>query len=71
MYPVGKAYLASHFCIGHVLEMRLIDLYIYILMHVDALLWFCYVSLFMMLWNVNAYVLYYYTVCVLFRHDYA
>ena len=30
----------------------------------DALLWFYYVSLFMMMWNVNAYVMYYYTVCV-------
>ena len=39
--------MASRFCIGHVLDMRLIDLYLYIfLMHVDALLWFHYVSLF-------------------------
>ena len=41
-------------------------------MHVDALLWFYYVSLFMMLWNANAYVMYYYTVCVFFNmimHD--
>ena len=33
-------------------------------MHVDALLWFYYVSLFMMLWNANVYVMYYYIVCV-------
>ena len=33
-------------------------------MHVDVILWFYYVSLFIMLWNVNAYVMYYYTVCV-------
>ena len=49
------------------------DLYLYIFfMHVDALLWFYYVSLFMMLWNANAYVMYYYTVCVFFNmimHD--
>ena len=30
MYPAEKAYVASHFCIGHVWDMRLIDLYIYI-----------------------------------------
>ena len=28
VYPVEKAYVASHFCIGHVLDMRLIDIYI-------------------------------------------
>ena len=47
--------------------MRLMDLYLYIFfMHVDALLWFYYVSLFIMLWNENAYVMYYYTLCVFF-----
>ena len=46
-------------------DMRLMDLYLYIfLMHMDALLWFYYVSLFFMLWNANSYVMYYYTVCV-------
>ena len=60
--------MASHF----VLDMWIIELYIYIfLTHVDALLWFYYVSIFMMLWNENAYVMYYYTVCVFFRHNYA
>ena len=50
VYPIEKEYVASHFCIGHVLDMRLISLYLYIfLMHVDVLLWFYYVSLFMML----------------------
>ena len=49
-----------------------IDLYPYIfLMHVDALLWFHYVSLLIMLWNANVYVMYYYIVRVFFRHDYA
>ena len=39
--------------------------FIYIfLTHVDALLWFYYVSLFIMLWDANVYVMYYYTVCV-------
>ena len=39
--------------------------FIYIfLMHVDALLWFHYVSLFIIPWNANIYVMYYYTVCV-------
>ena len=53
------------FCIGHNADMGLMDLYLYILlMHMDALLWFYYVSLFCMLWNANAYVMYYYTVCV-------
>ena len=53
------------FCIGHIVDMRLMDLCLYIfLTHVDALLWFYYVSLFIMLWNANAYVMYYYTVCV-------
>ena len=57
--------MASHFCIGHVMDMRLMNLYLYIfLMHMDALLWFYYVSLFIMLWNANAYVMYCYTVCV-------
>ena len=57
--------MASRFCIGHVVDMRLMDLYLYIcLTHMDALLWFYYVSLFIMLWNANAYVMYYYTVCV-------
>ena len=37
----------------------------------DALLWFYYMSLVMILWNENSYVMYYYTVCVFFRHDYA
>ena len=49
------------------------DLYTYIFFtHVDALLWFYYVILFMMLWNANAYVMYYYIVCVFFNmimHD--
>ena len=41
------------------------DLYLYIFfMHVDALLWFHYVRLFIMLWDANVYVMYYYTVCV-------
>ena len=41
------------------------DLYLYIfLMHVDVLLWFYDLSLFIMLCNANAYVMYYYTVCV-------
>ena len=45
VYPTEKAYVASHFCIGHVLDMRLIDLYIYIyLTHVDALFMVLYVS---------------------------
>ena len=58
--------MASHFCIGHVVDMRLMDLYLctIFLMHVDVLLWFYYVSLFIMLWNANAYVMYYYTLCV-------
>ena len=57
--------MASHFCIGHVVDMQLMDLYLYIfLTHADALLWFYYVSLFIMLWNANAYVMYYYIVCV-------
>ena len=60
--------MASHFCIGHVLDMQLMDLYLYIfLTHVDALLWFYYVSLFIMLWKANAYVMYYYTVCIFFN----
>ena len=48
-------------CFGHATD-RFI--YIYILTHVDALLWFYYVILFMMLWNANVYVMYYYIVCV-------
>ena len=51
--------------------MRFIYLYIF-LTHVDVLLWFYSVSLFMMSWNENAYVMYYYTVCVFFNmimHD--
>ena len=57
--------MASPFCIGHVVDMRLMDLYLHIFFtHMDALLWFHYVSLFIMLWNANAYVMYYYTVCV-------
>ena len=57
--------MASRFCIGHVVDMRLMDLYLYIfLTHVDALVWFHYVSLFNMLWDANVYVMYYYTVCV-------
>ena len=41
------------------------DLYLYIfLMHMDALLWFHYVSLFIMLWDANVYVMYYYSVGV-------
>ena len=51
--------------------MRFIYLYIF-LTHVDVLLWFYYVILFMMMWSVNAYVMYYYTVCVFFNmimHD--
>ena len=55
-------------CFGHAT-----DRFIYIfLMHVDVLLWFYYVSLFMMLWNANVYVMYYYTVCVFYNmimHD--
>ena len=43
--------------------MQLIYLYVF-LTHMDALLWFYYMSLFMMMWNANAYVMYYYTVCV-------
>ena len=31
----------------------------------DALLWFYYVSLFMMPWNANVYVMYYHILCVL------
>ena len=63
--------MAYHFvlaCFGHATY-----LFIYIfLMHMDVLLWFYYVSLFsLMVWNANAYVMYYYTVCVFFRHDYA
>ena len=54
--------MASHFGIGHVTD-GFISIYIF-LMHVDLLLWFHYVSLFIMLWNANAYVMYYYTVCV-------
>ena len=63
--------MASHFSIGHVVDMRIIYLYIFF-MHVDVILWFYYVSLFMMLWNANAYVMYYYTMCVFFNmimHD--
>ena len=42
-----------------------LSIYLYIFFtHVDALLWFYDVSLFIMLWNANAYVMYYYTVCV-------
>ena len=55
--------MAPHFCIGHVVDMRLMDLYLF-LMHMDALLWFYYVSLFIMLWDANVYVMYYYNVCV-------
>ena len=52
---------------GDVVDMQLMDLYLYIfLMHVDAPLWFYDVSLFNMLWNANAYVMYYYSVCVFF-----
>ena len=66
--------MACCFCIGHVLGMRIIylSIYIYFLTHVDVVLWFYYVSLFMMLWNANAYVMYYYTMCVFFNmimHD--
>ena len=39
VYPAKKSYVASHFCIGHVLDMGLIYLSIF-LTHVDALLWF-------------------------------
>ena len=57
--------MASPFYIGHVVDMRLMDLYLYIFFtHVDALLWFHYVSLFIMLWDANVYVMYYYMVCV-------
>ena len=58
--------MASRFCFGHVVDMRLMDLYLYIfLMHMDVLLWFYYVSLFIMLCNANAYVMMYdYIVCV-------
>ena len=57
--------MASRFCIGHVVDMRLIDLYLFIfLTHVDVILWFHYVILFIMPWNANVYVMYYYTVCV-------
>ena len=57
--------MASCFCIGHVVDMKLMDLYLYIfLTHVDELLWFHYVSPFIMLWDANVYVMYYYTVCV-------
>ena len=34
VYPAKKAYVASHFCIRHVLDIRLMDLYLYIF--VDA-----------------------------------
>ena len=65
--------MASRFCIGHVVDMGLMDLYLYIfLTHVDALLWFHYVSLFIRLWDANVYVMYYYTVCVfldIIMHD--
>ena len=57
--------MASHFCIGHVVDMQLMDLYLYIFFtHVDALLWFHYVNLFITLWDENVYLMYYYTVCV-------
>ena len=56
--------MASHFVFDMFWTCELyIYLYIF-LMHMDALLWFYYVSLFIMLWNANAYVMYYYTVCV-------
>ena len=38
------------FCTGHILDMRLIYLYIF-LMHVDALFMVLYASLFMMIWD--------------------
>ena len=41
-----------------------IYIYIYFFTHVDALFWFHYVSLFIMLWDANVYVMYYYTMCV-------
>ena len=57
--------MASHFVLDMLFDMRLMDLYLYIFFtHVDAPLWFYYVRLFIMLSNANAYVMYYYTVCI-------
>ena len=56
--------MASHFVLDIFWTCDL-SIYLYIfLTHMDAILWFYYVSLFMMLWNANVYVMYYYTVCV-------
>ena len=64
VYPTKKALAASHFVLDMFWTCDL-SIYLYIFfMHVDALLWFYYVSLFIMLWNANAYVMYYYTMCV-------
>ena len=64
--------MASHFVLDMFWTCEL-SIYLYIFFtHMNALLWFYYVSLFMMMWNVNAYVIYYYTVCVFFNmimHD--
>ena len=47
------------FCIGHIVDMRLMDLCLYIfLTHVDALLWYYYASLLL------CCGMYCYTVCV-------
>ena len=64
-YPAEKAYVDSNFVLDMFLTCDL-SIYLYIfLTHMDALLWFYYVSLFMMMWNANAYVMYYYTrVCI-------
>ena len=64
--------MASHFVLNMVFDMRLMDLYLYIfLTHVDVLVWFYYVSLFIMFWNANVYVMYCYTCVCIFRHSYA
>ena len=47
-------------CFGHA---TYLVIYIFFT-HVDALLWFHYVNLFITLWDENVYVMYYYTVCV-------
>ena len=64
--------MASRFCIGHVVDMRLMDLYLYIfLMHVDVLLWFYDVSLFYYVVECKClYDVLLHCVCI-FRHDYA
>ena len=72
VYPTEKAYVASHFCIGHVLDMRLIDLYPYI--YFDACGYTFMVSLcesFLIFVECKCLCdVFLHYVCI-FRHDYA